>query len=63
MADSVKLTPKSGRPEGEPGRKLLAKADDNFRAAFAMARGTVSPDIDLNPDPDEPCCQGRLSSG
>ena len=63
MADTVKLTSKSGEPEGEPGGQVLAKADDNFRAAFAAARGTVSPDLDLNPDADQTCCHGRLSSG
>lgn len=31
-----------------------AGPEDNFLAAFAAARGTVSPELDLNADVDEP---------
>ena len=45
--------------EAEADRKDLQAADDTFRAAFAAARGTVSANLDLNPDPHEPFCQER----
>lgn len=63
MSSADRLPPIRTGSEAEAGRQGLQTADDNFRAAFTAARGTVSPDLDLNPDPDEPCCHGRLSSG
>jgi hypothetical protein len=63
MSIADKPAPIRTGSEAEAGRQGLQAADDNFRAAFAAPRGTVSPHLDLNTDPDEPCCQGRLSSG
>jgi hypothetical protein len=59
MSSSDRPVQTQTQPNAEPGRQVFPSTDDRFRAAFAEARGTVSPDIDLSADPDEPCRQGR----
>lgn len=52
-------------PKAEPGHHGLPMSDgpsepdiDHFAAAFAAARGTVSPELDLNGVVDEPVVTG-----
>lgn len=48
--------PDDGNPASDP--RPAAPDDDRFAAAFAAARGTVSPELDLNGVLDEPVVTG-----
>lgn len=49
--------PDDGNPASEP--RPAGPDDDRFAAAFAAARGTISPELDLNAVLDEPVVTGE----
>lgn len=58
MTGSYKQITNRSKPDAELARQRRAANDEHFRAAFAAARGTVSPELDLSVDPDDACDQG-----
>jgi len=50
-------TPDNGAPVQDSGP--AGRLEDRFPAAFAAARGTVSPELDLSADVDEPAATDR----
>lgn len=49
--------PDDGNPASDP--RPAVPDDDRFAAAFVAARGTVSPELDLNGMLDEPLITGQ----
>lgn len=65
MSSPDALTANLGQPLTKPDNRAptpvpdpAAQADDGFPAAFAAARGTISPELDLDTDLDEPGAAG-----
>lgn len=58
---SNRVTQRSAPDNREPVQDpaAAAKLEDRFPAAFAAARGTVSPELDLSADVDEPAATDR----
>lgn len=52
-----RTAPDNGEPVQDPAP--AAKLEDRFPAAFAAARGTVSPELDLSADVDDPAATDR----
>jgi hypothetical protein len=65
MSSPDELTSNRGQLLTEPDNRAptpvpdpAAQADDGFPAAFAAARGTISPELDLDTDLDKPGAAG-----